>query len=112
MKIAFLGSGGFALVSWVGIDTTAVLMQDYVLGPGTIVEPRFGIYLAFLLGALALAAKIGKSIGELTSAIKQHAVDQKEIVAEIRNIQEWRAHVDPILTEWQVRMGIDRKEIG
>lgn len=105
MKIALLGSSSFLFAAWVGLDVVAILIQDFILGPDTIVEPKFGVYLMFLLAALGAAAKLGAVVKEFTTTIETHDENQKALAADLEGLHKRMAEVERVQHDWNVRTG-------
>jgi len=96
---------GAGIAVYVAVDAVSVLAMQSVIDGQVLANTEFLWNIGLLIGAGFLVFKAGKAFGAWGTL----AVD---LVKRVEDLECWRAVAEPIITDWQVRTGIERKEIG
>ena len=106
MMRSFIGlMTGTVMAAYVGVDAVSVLAMQTILDQETLVSPDLLWNVGLLIGAGFLVFKAGRAFGAWGTLAK-------DLVKRVEDLECWRAGVEPIINDWQVRTGVERKEVG
>lgn len=121
MKPVAEAAAGVVLASWVALGSSVSMFQQ-VIGPETAMSVGFVVNAAFIVAAALLIFRAGgtfrgwiDSVRDATNmAATLSALAERVEVLEQRqqDFERWRMQVDPILTELQIRTGVQRTQLG